>query len=283
MGALNLRVTIDDKSGFCFGVRAAIEKAERTLLEAGTLYCLGEIVHNDEEVKRLERLGMKNISKDLLASARNASILFRAHGEPPESYEMLRKEGINLIDASCPVILKLQKRVKESYEAGENVFIYGKHNHPEVIALNGQTGYKAVVFEHFNELEETGLPERITLYSQTTMPVDGFYGIVRKLEQKGVEVKVKDTICRQVSHREPHLREFCRQFDKIVFVAGKHSSNGKVLFEVCKEENRFTHFVSHEDEVSPDWFDQNCSVGVCGSTSTPLWLMENIKTKLLAL
>jgi len=283
MGNLNLKIRIDDESGFCFGVVSAIQKAEKELAESGELYCLGEIVHNDEEVKRLEAQGMFNISKQDLQNIRNKTILFRAHGEPPVSYEVAMKNGNRIIDASCPIILKLQKRFRESFEKGETIYLYGKPNHPEVIGLNGQIGNKAVVFGHLEDLDLNKIPKKITIYSQTTMSIENFYAIVDKLEESGIEVTVKDTICRQVSHREPRLRLFSRKFDKIVFVAGKHSSNGSVLYNVCLHENPNTFFVSSPEEIQGSWFNKDDSVGICGATSTPMWLMKNVQQKILSL
>jgi 4-hydroxy-3-methylbut-2-en-1-yl diphosphate reductase len=283
MGKLNLKTQIDDKSGFCFGVVSAIRKAEKELDRSGELFCLGEIVHNDEEVKRLESQGMVNISKQELPDLRNKTILFRAHGEPPQSYDMAQKNGNRIIDASCPIILKLQKRFRESYDKGETIYLYGKPNHPEVIGLNGQIENKAVVFGHPEDLDLEKIPKKITLYSQTTMSIENCYDIVKMLEGAGIEVTIKDTICRQVSHREPGLRTFSRKFRKIVFVAGKHSSNGSVLFNVCLQENPNTFFVSSPEEISSGWFDTNDNVGICGATSTPMWLMKNVEKKLLSL
>ena len=283
MGSLNLRVEIDDKSGFCFGVVGAIENAEKELEASGELYCLGEIVHNDEEVKRLEFQGMVNITKEELSTLHNSTILFRAHGEPPVSYKTALKNGNRIIDASCPIILKLQKRFRESYEKGDTIYLYGKPNHPEVIGLNGQIGNKAIVFGHFEDLDLKLIPGKITLYSQTTMSIESFYEIVEKLEDSGIEVNVKDTICRQVSHREPSLRQFSRKYNRIVFVAGKQSSNGSVLFNVCRQENPNTYFVSSPDEIFEHWFEKDDSVGICGATSTPMWLMRDVEKKLLNL
>ncbi|MEI6889159.1 MAG: 4-hydroxy-3-methylbut-2-enyl diphosphate reductase [Bacteroidales bacterium] len=283
MGRLNLQVEIDSKSGFCFGVVGAIEKAEKELQISDELFCLGEIVHNDEEVKRLELQGMVNISKEGLSTLQNKTILFRAHGEPPESYKLAMKNGNRIIDASCPIILKLQKRFRESYEKGEIIYLYGKPNHPEVIGLNGQIDNKAIVFGHIEDLELSKMPKKITLYSQTTMSIESFYEIVNTLDAGGIQVTVRDTICRQVSHREPSLREFSRKYKKIVFVAGKHSSNGSVLFNVCRHENSNTYFLSSPDEIFANWFEANDTVGICGATSTPMWLMKDVETKLLAL
>jgi len=283
MGRLNLHVEIDSKSGFCFGVVGAIEKAEKELASSGELYCLGEIVHNDEEVKRLELEGMVNISKSDLASLHNKVVLFRAHGEPPGSYDVALSNGNRIIDASCPIILKLQKRFRESYDKGETIYLYGKPNHPEVIGLNGQINNKAIVFGQFEDLDLKVMPKKITLYSQTTMSIESFYKIVKKLEDTGIEVIIKDTICRQVSHREPSLREFSRKFKKIIFVAGKRSSNGSVLFNVCRQENPNTYFISSPDEIFERWFEKDDTAGICGATSTPMWLMKSVERKLLSL
>ncbi|MCU0355117.1 MAG: 4-hydroxy-3-methylbut-2-enyl diphosphate reductase [Cytophagales bacterium] len=280
---LNLQVTIDNNSGFCFGVVYAIEMAEDILDEQGYLYCLGDIVHNDEEVKRLEDKGLRIINHDDLVSLRNEKVLIRAHGEPPSTYELALQNNIELIDASCPVVLKLQNRIKNSHDKEDKIYIYGKHGHAEVIGLLGQTSNEAVVFQDLSELDVAEMPRRITLYSQTTKSTDKFYEITQKLQEAGIEVDSNDTICRQVSNRDKELRHFARQFDKIIFVSGSKSSNGKVLYNVCKETNPNTHFVSKLDDVNPGWFDNGDTVGICGATSTPMWLMEDVRNHLLAL
>ena len=283
MGTLNLKIQIDEESGFCFGVIGAIQKAEKELKDKGELFCLGEIVHNDEEVKRLEAQGMVNITRQELSNIRNKTILFRAHGEPPVSYELAQVNCNRIIDASCPIILKLQQRFRESFEKGETIYLYGKPNHPEVIGLNGQIGNQAVVFGRFEDLDMEKIPRKITLYSQTTMSIENFYEIVKKLEEAGKDVTIKDTICRQVSHREPKLRQFSKKFNKIIFVAGRHSSNGHVLYNVCLHENPNTNLISSPGEIQGSWFNKNDSVGICGATSTPMWLMKNVEEKLLSL
>lgn len=279
---LNLQVTIDQESGFCFGVVYAIEMAEEILEEQGYLYCLGDIVHNDEEVERLKEKGLKIINHDDLKSIKNDRVLIRAHGEPPETYRTALENNITLMDASCPVVLKLQNRVKNSYDDQEKIFIYGKHGHAEVIGLQGQTNNDAVVFQDLAELDNVDLPKSFTLYSQTTKSTDKFYAIKAELISRGYDVKANDTICRQVSNRDEELRSFVKNYDKIVFVSGRKSSNGKILYDVCRQNNLNTYFVSAPDELSPSMFDKNDKVGICGATSTPMWLMEKVKNILLS-
>jgi 4-hydroxy-3-methylbut-2-enyl diphosphate reductase len=277
----NLQVTIDSNSGFCFGVVYAIQMAEDILDEQGTLYCLGDIVHNDVEVERLQKRGLRIIDHEQLQELRDVSVLIRAHGEPPQTYQTALRNNLTLIDASCPVVLKLQNRIKSSYDKEERIFIYGKHGHAEVMGLLGQTNDKAVVFENVAELMQHELPQKITLYSQTTKSTNSFYTIKDTLEQQGYEVTANDTICRQVSNRDKDLRKFAAQFDKIIFVSGTKSSNGKVLYQVCKDTNPATFFVSKVEELQPDWFADRDTVGICGATSTPMWLMEEVRAALL--
>jgi 4-hydroxy-3-methylbut-2-enyl diphosphate reductase len=279
----HLSVRIDPNSGFCFGVIYAIQMAEDILDEQGYLYCLGDIVHNDEEVERLEQRGLRIIDYETLAQLRDEKVLIRAHGEPPSTYQTGLENNLTLIDASCPVVLKLQNRIKTSYDKKERIFIYGKHGHAEVRGLLGQTSGKAVVFENLDELLSHELPSNITLYSQTTKSTDSFYRIKGELEQRGYAINANDTICRQVSNRDKDLRRFAAQFDQIVFVSGTKSSNGKVLYHVCKETNPQTHFISKVEEICGSWFQPGQSVGICGATSTPMWLMEDVRDALLAL
>lgn len=280
---LNLSVTIDQQSGFCFGVVYAIEMAEEILAEKGYLYCLGDIVHNDEEVDRLKAKGLKIISHEDLINIKDEAVLIRAHGEPPSTYQTALNNNITLIDASCPVVLKLQNRVKNSFDDEEQIYIYGKHGHAEVIALQGQTNNKAVVFQDIAELDFAKMPQKITLYSQTTKSTDKFYAIKNELIAKGFEVRANDTICRQVSNRDEELRKFVKNFDRIIFVSGRKSSNGKILYDVCRQHNVNTYFVSASSEVAATMFHENDKVGICGATSTPMWLMEEVKNKLLSL
>ena len=283
MPNLSLSVRIDPNSGFCFGVIYAIQMAEDLLDEQGYLYCLGDIVHNDEEVQRLEARGLRIICHEQLAELRDEAVLIRAHGEPPATYQMALKNNLTLIDASCPVVLKLQNRIKTSYDKQEKIFIYGKHGHAEVLGLLGQTSGDAVVFESLDELLGHELPENITLYSQTTKSTNSFYNIKNQLETRGYQVNSNDTICRQVSNRDKDLRRFAAQYDQIVFVSGTKSSNGKVLYQVCKETNPLTHFISNVAEIDAAWFRPGQSVGICGATSTPMWLMEQVRERLLSL
>jgi 4-hydroxy-3-methylbut-2-enyl diphosphate reductase len=277
----DLQVQIDDHSGFCFGVVYAIEMAEEVLDEQGYLYCLGDIVHNDEEVSRLSRKGLKIIDHEELQHLKDEKVLIRAHGEPPSTYELSIKNNLTLIDASCPVVLKLQNRIKNSFDKADNIYIYGKHGHAEVIGLLGQTNNKAVVFQDISELDIPNMPKNITLYSQTTKSTDKFYEINQILADNGITVHSNDTICRQVSNRDKELRSFAEKFDTIIFVSGTKSSNGKVLYNVCKEKNPRTHFVSNADQIENDWFGPGDTVGICGATSTPLWLMEQVKARIL--
>ncbi|WP_295769749.1 4-hydroxy-3-methylbut-2-enyl diphosphate reductase [uncultured Mucilaginibacter sp.] len=280
MGAYQLQVEIDQDSGFCFGVVYAIDMAEEILAEDGYLYCLGDIVHNDEEVERLKAKGLRIIDHTQLADLYNEKVLIRAHGEAPETYRLALEHNITLIDASCPVVLKLQNRIKTSHDNQENIVIFGKHGHAEVIGLQGQTNNEALIFQDITELDTLELPQQITLYSQTTKSTDKFYQIKEHLLAKGYDVKANDTICRQVSNRDKDLPDFAKRFNKIVFVSGKKSSNGKVLFEVCRKHNPDTYFVSAVDELSPEMFKAGDTVGISGATSTPMWLMEQVKAQL---
>lgn len=278
---LNLEVTIDNQSGFCFGVVYAIELAEEYLDEYGKLYSLGDIVHNDEEVERLKKKGLITIDHDQLKELEGERVLIRAHGEPPETYQIGMNNNLELIDASCPVVLKLQNRVKNAYEhKNPPVYIYGKPNHPEIKALMGQTSQEATVFQSEEELDEMELPEEMQLFSQTTKDISKLYKIRDKLRGRGIDVELNDTICRQVSNRDTELRDFVLNFDKVVFVSGTKSSNGKVLYQVCKTYNPNSYFVSSVEEVEKGWFENGDTVGICGATSTPHWLMNDIKSKL---
>jgi len=276
----NLNVTIDKSSGFCFGVVYAIDMAEDILEQDEYLYCLGDIVHNDEEVLRLKSKGLRIIDHEQLKDLYHEKVLIRAHGEAPSTYELALKNSLTLIDASCPVVLKLQNRIKNSHDDEEQILIFGKHGHAEVIGLQGQTNGKAIVFQDLAELDHAQLPDKFTLYSQTTKSVDKFYQIKEELLNRGYEVKANDTICRQVSNRYEELEGFVKGYDKVVFVSGKKSSNGKVLYDVCKKYNDNSYFISNVDELDKTWFSANDKVGICGATSTPMWLMEQVKAEL---
>jgi len=280
MGEYNLQVTIDQDSGFCFGVVYAIDMAEEILAQDGYLYCLGDIVHNDEEVERLKAKGLRIIDHKDLENLGNEKVLIRAHGEAPDTYRIALENNITLIDASCPVVLKLQNRIKTSYDSSEKILIFGKHGHAEVVGLSGQTNGDAIVFQDIAELDDVELPHNITLYSQTTKSTEKFYNIKDQLLQRGHELKANDTICRQVSNRDQDLPKFVTKFDKVVFVSGRKSSNGKVLFEVCRKHNPDTYFISSTSELKKDMFAPGDKVGIAGATSSPMWLMQEVKAEL---
>jgi 4-hydroxy-3-methylbut-2-enyl diphosphate reductase len=280
MGDYQLQVTIDQDSGFCFGVVYAIDMAEEILAEDGYLYCLGDIVHNDEEVDRLKALGLRIIEHADLVGLHDEKVLIRAHGEAPETYKIALENNITLIDASCPVVLKLQNRIKTSYDNNEKILIFGKHGHAEVVGLEGQTNGNALVFQDISELDNADLPANFTLYSQTTKSMEKFYHVKDELLSRGYEVKANDTICRQVSNRDKDLPAFVARFDKIVFVSGKKSSNGKVLYEVCRKHNPNTYFISSVSELDKNMFAAGDKVGIAGATSSPMWLMQMVKSEL---
>ncbi|HEX8608328.1 MAG TPA: 4-hydroxy-3-methylbut-2-enyl diphosphate reductase [Pedobacter sp.] len=277
----DLSVTIDKASGFCFGVVYAIDMAEDILDHEEYLYCLGDIVHNDEEVKRLTDKGLRIIDHEQLQNLHGEKVLIRAHGEAPSTYELALNNDLTLIDASCPVVLKLQNRIKSSYDDNEQILIFGKHGHAEVIGLQGQTDGNAIVFQDLAELDNVELPSKFTLYSQTTKSTDKFYDIKDQLLSRGYEVKANDTICRQVSNRYTDLEKFVVNYNVILFVSGKKSSNGKVLYDVCKKFNPNSYFISNIEEIDFSWLSPNDKIGICGATSTPMWLMEEVKTFLL--
>jgi 4-hydroxy-3-methylbut-2-enyl diphosphate reductase len=277
----NLTVNIDKASGFCFGVVYAIDMAEDILATDEYLYCLGDIVHNDEEVKRLTDKGLRIIDHDQLKDLHGEKVLIRAHGEAPSTYQLALQNNLSLIDASCPVVLKLQNRIKNSHDENEQILIFGKHGHAEVVGLQGQTDGQAIVFQDIAELDDKQLPAKFTLYSQTTKSTDKFYQIKDQLIARGYEVKANDTICRQVSNRYSDLEKFVVNYDKVLFVSGKKSSNGKVLYDVCKKYNDNSYFISNIEEIDMAWFNENDRVGICGATSTPMWLMEQVKAFLL--
>ena len=277
MKRLNLKIEIDKNSGFCFGVTNAINKAEKVLDQNHALYCLGELVHNEEELGRLQKKGLKIIHNYELKNIKNTRVLLRAHGEPPESYKLAKRNNNEIIDASCPTILKIQKLIKEAYQNKENIYIYGKHNHPEIIGLTGQVNNKATVFEDINELKLRTLPEKLTLFSQTTKDINSFYEIVDFLNQNGIDVKVQNTICEKVYNRQKDLKDFTESHDRIILVAGKNSSNGKVLYDECKKLNPHSYFISSVQQIKKSWFKKNESIGICGATSTPMWLMKDVE------
>jgi len=277
-------IEIDSNSGFCFGVVNAIKSAEKALEEHGSIYCLGDIVHNGAEVERLENIGLKTITREEYFKLSNAKVLLRAHGEPPETYEYARNNNIEIIDATCPVVIGLQKKVKKGYEKESKqngqVVVYGKHGHPEIIGLLGQTEQNAIVISSEAEFDKVDFSRPISFYTQTTKSLYDFQDLAAKLESKAETFKAHDTICRQVSNREEDIRIFAKKYDMIVFVSGKKSSNGMVLCSYCKEENENTHFISKPNELSSLTFNKTQTIGICGATSTPKWLMEEVANKI---
>ena len=282
-------VEIDRNSGYCFGVEFAIKMAEDEMQENGHLYCLGDIVHNDMEVKRLYEKGLRIIDRDQLQDIHDAKVLIRAHGEPPETYKTAMQNNLELIDASCPVVLKLQNRVKHTFDQMQKVngqvVIYGKKGHAEVIGITGQTRGEAIIVTTEEDLDKIDFSRPVTLFSQTTKSTKGFYHIRQLIQEKLAREKVdftdgdfvaNDSICRQVSNREPHLTKFAKEYDIIIFVSGKKSSNGRALFNVCLGENKRSYFIESEEELALSWFETGDSVGICGATSTPMWLMERV-------
>ncbi len=282
-----MRIEIDKESGFCHGVVSAIRKAENELDRSGTLYCLGDIVHNSDEVERLKKRGLITITHEELETLHDVKVLLRAHGEPPSTYEIARRNNITIIDATCPVVLHLQKRIRESYDSradNETIVIYGKRGHAEVNGLVGQTNGEALVVEDLSGLDKLNYDNDIVLYSQTTKSLQGLSEIISAIEaQKSPQSTFRyyDTICRQVANRIPQLREFASAHDLILFVSGKKSSNGKILFGECRDVNPNTHLISNPDEIEPEWLDGVNSIGICGATSTPRWLMENVRDHLV--
>lgn len=277
-----MRVEIDEHSGFCFGVVRAIGEAEQAL-QSGSVASLGDIVHNRMEVQRLETLGLKTISHADIPTLKGRRMLIRAHGEPPRTYTLARECGVEIIDATCPVVAALQRKVKRAYEemakVGGTVVILGKRGHAEVVGLTGQVDEKAVVVENEADLEQIDFSQPIYFLSQTTQSVEKFNRLTEIMRQRLTNeamLTADDTICRRVSSREEHLREFARQHDVVIFVCGRKSSNGKVLYNICQQENEHSYNIEEASELQREWFEGVESVGICGATSTPKWLMENI-------
>ncbi|MCF8371926.1 MAG: 4-hydroxy-3-methylbut-2-enyl diphosphate reductase [Bacteroidales bacterium] len=277
-----MKVEIEGSSGFCFGVRNAVDKAEDILRSGEKLYCLGDIVHNGQEIARLEALGLITIDSQQFRNLKNCKVLLRAHGEPPSTYQYARENNIELIDATCPIVLNLQKKIKKSYQeptSDKQVVIFGKSTHPEVISLVGQTENKAIVVENISDLTVIDFSKSISLYAQTTMDTRKFKGLadelhLRNINQKGI--KVTQSICGAVSGRESKLIEFAKKKDVLIFVGGKKSSNGKMLFGICLAANKHSYYISSAEELNPAWISNSEQVGVCGATSTPIWLLERV-------
>lgn len=284
------KVEIDSGSGFCFGVTTAIQKAEDELSKGGTLYCLGDIVHNGQECERLHKLGLITIDHKEFEQLHHVKVLLRAHGEPPETYTIAQRNDIEIIDATCPVVLKLQQRIKAEYDKkdnpGKQIVIFGKNGHAEVLGLVGQTQGSAIVIESPEEAKNLDLSKDICLYSQTTKSLDGFREIVNYIHSHSApqsSFKYYDTICRQVANRMPNIQTFAAKHDLILFVCGKKSSNGKVLFNECKQINPNSHLIDQPEEIEKEWIDKALTVGICGATSTPKWLMEACMDRVLKL
>lgn len=279
-------IEIDEDSGFCFGVVNAIKKAEEELDEKGGLYCLGDIVHNSDEVERLAKKGLKIIDHDDLSKLTNTKVLLRAHGEPPATYKVAAANNVEILDATCPVVLALQKRILKAWTENPKaqIVIYGKKGHAEVNGLVGQTQGEAIVIEHEDEIENIDYTKPIYLFSQTTKSIEGFQKLVDEIKSRmdeGVDFVYYDTICRQVANRMDNIKKFAREHDLVFFVSGKKSSNGKVLFEECKKQNANTYFVSSAEEVDINVLSgKPKSIGICGATSTPKWQMQEVKDKL---
>ena len=277
-----LQIEIDNNSGFCFGVTTAIKKAEEELAQGRPLYCLGDIVHNGMECDRLREMGLITINHDEMRELHDVKVLLRAHGEPPETYELARRNNIEIIDATCPVVLQLQKRIKEKFLEGQGgvtpqIVIFGKKGHAEVLGLVGQTQSTAIVIESFDEVKKLDFSRDIYLYSQTTKSLDEFHRIIDYIQShmaSGATFKSFDTICRSVANRMPNISQFATKHDLILFVCGRKSSNGKVLYNECLRVNPNTHLVEDPQEIQKEWLEGIQTVGICGATSTPRWLME---------
>ncbi len=281
-------IEIDLGSGFCFGVTTAIKKAEEELQKTGILYCLGDIVHNGRECDRLKQHGLITINHEEFARLKNVKVLFRAHGEPPSTYEIAKQNNIELIDATCPVVLRLQKRIKQEYDATQpdrekQIVIYGKNGHAEVLGLVGQTEDKAIIIEHFEEVSRLDMSKDIRLYSQTTKSLEEFGRIVQYISEHidpSATFEYHDTICRQVANRMPNIKKFASTHDLVFFVSGRKSSNGKVLYQECKQVNKNSHLIDGPDEIDPSLLRDAKDIGICGATSTPRWLMEACKERI---
>lgn len=284
---LNIHVEIDAGSGCCFGVMQAIEQAEKVLSTDGRLYSLGDIVHNGEEVNRLFNKGLQSIDIDKFSNLNQAKVLIRAHGEPPSTYAKAKERGLEIVDATCPVVLKLQKRIAEAYNENKHntqIVIYGKKGHAEVVGLVGQTNGDAVIIENIEQLDKLDFSKNIILFSQTTKSIDGFNAIVSEIQSRinaGATFDHKDTICRQVANRIPRIKEFVQRHEVIFFLSDTKSSNGKVLFEECKKINPRSYFLSKPEDVDFSLLDGIQSVGISGATSTPKWQMERLKELIL--
>jgi 4-hydroxy-3-methylbut-2-enyl diphosphate reductase len=287
----DMEITIDKNSGFCFGVVHAIEAAEKSLQKQGQLYCLGDIVHNNEEVSRLKKMGMDVIDEEKMKRLQNQNVLIRAHGEPPSTYQLAKKNNLSIIDATCPVVLKLQKSVRKGFlemqQKNGQIVLLGKKGHSEVIGLSGQTNNTAIIISTLDEIDVVDFSKPLRLYAQTTQSLSTFKMLVELIKQKYAEYSNEhadfiwyDTICRQVSNREYSLSKFAYEHDVIIFVSGEKSSNGSVLFRICQSVNERSYMISSADNLQKDWFIHCEKAGICGATSTPMWLMNTVAEKI---
>ena len=284
-----VNIEIDSGSGFCFGVTTAICKAEEELAKGNTLYCLGDIVHNGQECERLKEMGLITINHEEFAQLHDVKVLLRAHGEPPQTYELAKENHIEIIDATCPVVLRLQQRIKQEFDntadsTNKQIVIYGKNGHAEVLGLVGQTRGQAIVIENLSEVNRLDFSKDIRLYSQTTKSLDEFRQIVAYIKEHispEASFEYYDTICRQVANRMPNIRTFAASHDLILFVCGRKSSNGKILFHECKKVNPNTFLIDQPEEIDHKMLEGAASIGICGATSTPKWLMEECKKVIL--
>lgn len=284
-----MKIELDINAGFCFGVKKTIERAETELGQGNSIYCLGEMVHNDEEINRLEAKGLKTINYEEFRSLRNANVLIRAHGEPPETYKIAAENKLNLIDTTCPIVSRLQNKIKTCYDEIADdkgqIIIYGKEGHAEVIGLVGQTRGNAIIVNKLEDLEQISLDKPIYMYSQTTKSKKA-YNLIKKEIEKRLDKEGKNnklylmayqTICGQVANREPNLKLFAKNHDVIFFVSGKKSSNGRMLYEICKKANPNSYFISNSSEVNKNMLTEAQSVGISGATSTPTWLLKDVE------
>lgn len=281
-----VQIEIDDGSGFCFGVTTAIRKAEEELAAGKTLYCLGDIVHNGMECERLRSMGLITINHDELKALHDVKVLLRAHGEPPETYEIARRNNIEIIDATCPVVLQLQRRIKREYDSNPDaqIVIFGKPGHAEVLGLVGQTNSKAIVIAGIDDAKSLDFKRDIYLYSQTTKSLDEFHRIIDYIQEHispEATFRSFDTICRQVANRMPNISSFAKRHDLILFVCGRKSSNGKVLFNECRSVNPNSYLIEGPDEIKLEWIEGIDTIGICGATSTPKWLMERCRDRII--
>ena len=290
-----MEVEVDERSGFCFGVQNAVEIAEEALLRGEKVFSLGPIVHNDIEVERLKSMGLETVNHDQYAGLRDCKVLIRAHGEPPETYYIAEKNNITIIEATCPIVKKLQSRIKHTWidtaAKGGQVVIFGKAGHAEVIGLMGQTKNRAILTNGEENLDKIDYTKEIHLFSQTTMSNSDYKILAEKIRIKMKELGFEDpdehlhinrTICGQVSNRQPGLKNFARKHEIIIFVSGRESSNGKMLFSICKSENSNSWFVSSPEEIKKEWFTGMKSAGICGATSTPKWLIDKARDTILS-